>query len=107
MLDRNKMLLSASAMAIALFSSSAFAQNSTTTTPGEASAGSMAQAPGEQAAVSPADVAGVGDIIVTAQRRSERLQDVPIAITAVSGADLARLHADNVSRLEFIAPGFT
>ncbi|MFS0773044.1 TonB-dependent receptor [Sphingomonas sp. 1P08PE] len=48
-----------------------------------------------------------GDIVVTAQRRAERLQDVPISITAVSGADLQRLHADNVSRLEFIAPGFT
>ena len=48
-----------------------------------------------------------GDIVVTAQRRSERLLDVPISITAVGGADLQRLHADNVSRLEFIAPGFT
>ena len=48
-----------------------------------------------------------GDIVVTAQRRAERLQDVPISITAVSGADLQRLHADNVGRLEFIAPGFT
>jgi len=48
-----------------------------------------------------------GDIVVTAQRRSERLLDVPISITAVSGADIQRLHADNVSRLEFIAPGFT
>lgn len=48
-----------------------------------------------------------GEIVVTAQRRAERLLDVPISITAVSGEDLARLHADNVSRLEFIAPGFT
>lgn len=33
---------------------------------------------------------GIEDIIVTAQRREERLQDVPIAITAVSGDSLAR-----------------
>src|SRR5450631_3819261 len=29
------------------------------------------------------------EIVVTAQRRAERLQDVPLAITALSGADLA------------------
>jgi outer membrane receptor protein involved in Fe transport len=29
------------------------------------------------------------EIVVTAQRRVERLQDVPLAITALSGADLA------------------
>lgn len=50
---------------------------------------------------------GTADIVVTAQRRSERLQDVPISITALSGNDLARLHVDNASRLEFATPGFT
>ncbi|HUI62997.1 MAG TPA: TonB-dependent receptor plug domain-containing protein, partial [Steroidobacteraceae bacterium] len=32
---------------------------------------------------------GLQEIVVTAQRQSERLQDVPIAITALSAADLA------------------
>src|SRR6202049_2678870 len=32
---------------------------------------------------------GLEEIVVTAQRQSERLQDVPIAITALSGAELA------------------
>lgn len=32
----------------------------------------------------------LSDIVVTAQRRSESLQRVPIAVTAVTGADLAR-----------------
>ncbi|MES2096523.1 MAG: TonB-dependent receptor [Pseudomonadota bacterium] len=36
------------------------------------------------------DQTGVADIIVTAQRREERLQDVPIAVTAVTGDSLAR-----------------
>ncbi len=48
-----------------------------------------------------------GEIIVTAQRRSERLRDVPISITALNGDQLNKLHADNVSRLEFVTPGFT
>ena len=32
------------------------------------------------------------EIVVTAQKRSERLQDVPAAITAVSGDALNELH---------------
>ena len=34
------------------------------------------------------DVATVGDIIVTAQKRSERLSDVPISLTAATGEQL-------------------
>jgi iron complex outermembrane recepter protein len=46
-----------------------------------------AQASGETAQTS-----GVGDIIVTAQRRSERAQDVPIVITAFSSDKLRQLN---------------
>lgn len=35
-------------------------------------------------------VAGLAEIIVTAQKRAESVQDVPIAITAISADDLAR-----------------
>jgi iron complex outermembrane receptor protein len=43
----------------------------------------------------PADEAGQGttDIVVTAQRRSEKLQDVPIAVSAISGDTLRSLGA--------------
>lgn len=47
------------------------------------------------------------EIIVTAQRRDERLRDVPIAITALTSETLSRLHVDNVSRAELVTPGFT
>lgn len=53
------------------------------------------------------DVTGLGDIVVTAQRRDERLQDVPISITALSGADLDRAHINNAGRLQFVTPGFS
>ena len=51
------------------------------------------------------DASRVGDIIVTAQRKSENLQDVPLAITAVSGATLAQKNITDVTRLQDIAPG--
>ncbi|MCW6530769.1 TonB-dependent receptor [Sphingomonas sp. MMSM20] len=50
---------------------------------------------------------GTNDIIVTAQKRSERLSDVPVSITAVSGAHLADIGITRPSDLEKIAPGLT
>lgn len=50
---------------------------------------------------------GVGEIVVTAQRRAERVQDVPISITALSDEDLKRAGVSDVSRLEQVTPGFT
>ena len=50
---------------------------------------------------------GVPEIVVTAQRVSERLQDVPLAITAVSGATLAEKNITDVTRLQDIAPGLS
>ena len=47
----------------------------------------------------------VGEVIVTAQRRAERLQDVPLSITAVSGAQLAKLGVASTEDLTDVAPG--
>ena len=52
-------------------------------------------------------VAGVPEIVVTAQRKSEKLQNVPLAITAVSGAVLAEKNITDVTRLQDIAPGLS
>ncbi|HUD92556.1 TonB-dependent receptor, partial [Sphingobium sp.] len=38
----------------------------------------------------PTSSAGIEDIVVTAQRRSERTQDIPVAISAFGGAQLER-----------------
>ena len=55
----------------------------------------------------PATADTVGDIVVTAQRRTERLQDVPLSVTAATGDDLARARVNEISRLQFLAPGLT
>jgi iron complex outermembrane receptor protein len=45
------------------------------------------------------------EIIVTAQRREQRLQDVPITIVAQTGAQLERANVTNIRDLGNIAPG--
>ncbi|HKX79330.1 MAG TPA: TonB-dependent receptor, partial [Novosphingobium sp.] len=50
---------------------------------------------------------GVTDIIVTAQKREQSLQDVPIAITAVTQETLQVNRVTNVSDLNAIAPNLT
>jgi outer membrane receptor protein involved in Fe transport len=47
------------------------------------------------------------EIIVTAQKRAESLQDVPVAIQAVSGEDLASAGVASIDALEQLAPGLT
>jgi len=56
----------------------------------------------------PAFAAGqVEDIVVTAQKREERLQEVPIAITALSAAQLETRRITNASDLSALAPNLT
>ncbi len=47
---------------------------------------------------------GIGDIVVTAQKRSENMQNVPIAISAVSSAYLESRGVDSIDKLGTIAP---
>lgn len=54
-----------------------------------------------------ADQTEIGDIVVTAQKREERLSDVPISITAASGDELARRGVRGPGDLERVVPGFT
>jgi iron complex outermembrane receptor protein len=48
---------------------------------------------------------GIDEIVVTAQRREENLQDVPLSITAISGKELRDNDVRDVTRLEQIVPG--
>lgn len=50
---------------------------------------------------------GLGDIIVTAQRRTERLQDVPISATALDGAGLAAKAVTSLADLQTATPALS
>lgn len=76
----------ASVIAMAMVSSSAFAQ---------------------QAAQEPQGQSGFGDIIVTAQKRAQNLNDVGLSITAASGDQLQSLGVQSAGDLAKITPGFT
>ena len=51
------------------------------------------------------DGEGLGDIVVTARKRRERLQDVPVAVSAASGAALLGQGATTVQDIARVAPG--
>jgi len=48
---------------------------------------------------------GLADIVVTAQRRSENLQNVPVAVTAVSADTLKQTGSTSIEDLKSLAPG--
>lgn len=49
--------------------------------------------------------AGIEDIVVTAQKRSERLQDVPISIGAISGTAASAKGINDISSIQATIPG--
>ena len=53
----------------------------------------------------PADASVLGDIVVTARKREERLQDVPVSVSVVSGDALAARGAVSVQDVARVAPG--
>lgn len=63
----------------------------------------LAQDAGAPADTSTADASG-NDIIVTAQRRAEKVTEVPISITVASAAQLERQQVNTVNDLARIAP---
>ena len=68
-----------------------------------------AQDTSAQIAPDQADTAteGTGEILVTARRREERLVDVPIAVTAISGEELQRRGALDITDIAESVPNVT
>jgi iron complex outermembrane receptor protein len=49
----------------------------------------------------------VGEVVVTAERRTVNLQKAPVAATVLSGADLVKKGVISVDQLQFISPDLT
>lgn len=76
---------------------------------GAAATAMLAAAPTGYAQTEVEDTAadgGVERLIVTARRREETLQDVPVAVSAFSENRIAELQADDLSGLQYAAPNF-
>ncbi|QXQ04743.1 TonB-dependent receptor [Sphingosinicellaceae bacterium] len=82
----------------ALAASTAFAQ-----APAAPNAPAATSSPAGEAT---ADAGDTGDIIVTAQKRSERLQDVPVAVSVISGDALAAQGKVSLEGAQYLVPSF-
>lgn len=67
-------------------------------------AGPAFAADAEDAPAAAPDGGGVGEITVTATRRAERLQSVPLAVTAISGQDFEKTGLRGPGDLQFLSP---
>ena len=72
-------------------------------------AGLATTASGAWAQAGRATTAGndVEEVVVTAQLRTESLQDVPLAITAIGGRELQRSQVTSLSDIQYLAAGIT
>ena len=64
-------------------------------------------APASAQTVAEAETPGSGDIVVTARRRDESIQQVPVAVTALSNKDLIARGTTNISDLAGVAPNLS
>lgn len=54
-----------------------------------------------------AQTSGFDEIIVTSQKRSQSVQDVPLAISVVSASDIERVQAASIQDLQYSTPNVT
>jgi iron complex outermembrane recepter protein len=48
--------------------------------------------------------AGLEEVVVTARRKEERLQDVPVAATAITAAEIQQYNITNIANVKVVAP---
>ena len=106
-------LLAASAM-ILLSIAPAMAQTATTTsaentapTNGLGQEAPSTQTTQDVSTAAPADPYGAQDIVITAQRQSQRLQDVPIAVSAFTADTISKQQIVNPAALQQTLPNVT
>ena len=67
----------------------------------------LAAMPAAAQTASEPEASSLDEIVVTAQRRAENLQDVPIAVTALTSETLSNNDIRDLSRVEVLTPGFS
>lgn len=97
------LLLATVLAAPACLATPAFAQ-SASQPQGASGAGATAGAPQQVAEATP-DAGGLEEIVVTARKRDESLQDVPIAVTAFSSADIKSARIERLADVAKLTPG--
>lgn len=106
---RSKLHASTAAVALAGafigFAAPARAQDGLISPSLDSTAAESSQAVAE--AVESANQGGVGDIVVTAQKREQRLNDVPLSISVATGATLQNAGVTEASQLGSVVSGFT
>ena len=70
-------------------------------------AGLSSAAFAQGAAPEVSETTGLEEIIVTAQRRAEPLQSVPVAVSAFSANALEKMNTSTITGLQGLVPGFT
>lgn len=95
-----------------LYSNTALAQvqpasPTTQSVPHEVPKSPLDQAPPEDSGTAADKENGIPDIVVTANRRSENLQKVPISIAAFEGSTLTRLGVQSTADLPQLTPGLS
>ncbi|MBF7013668.1 TonB-dependent receptor [Novosphingobium resinovorum] len=59
------------------------------------------------AAVQDEPTGGIQEIVVTSRKRAERLQDIPVAVTAISSQQLERLDLSTLEKVASTTPNFS
>lgn len=67
----------------------------------------FAQSPPVEAASQPTRVAELEEVVVTARRREESVQDVPQTINVVTSAQIEKLNIRNLNEIQSLVPGLT
>lgn len=99
-------LVGATCMASGLVLATAASAQVTPSAPaGSASSATQLPAPVDNESVDESPAQSIGDIVVTAQKRSERLQDVPIAVTAIEGESLTGKGISTTLDIQQATPG--
>jgi iron complex outermembrane receptor protein len=98
-------LLATTAALCLCFAEAGWAQSSTEPPAAEKVPEDGVETPAEQADSKTQQTETINEVIVTAQRREERLQDVPLSISVLSGKELRNSDIRDITRLEQVVPG--